>query len=130
MKLPVLLLLAFAAPALADSCDKANTQTDMTICYGKLAKTSDDALNQAYRALVARWKSDTKAVALLRASERAWIAYRDSECARVGYATTGGSVQPMIIAQCRKDLTDERLKRLKASLTCQEGDLTCFRPGP
>jgi uncharacterized protein YecT (DUF1311 family) len=130
MRKLVLLVLAWAAPALADACDKANTQTDMTICYGGLATKSDAELNRVYRALVARWKDDAKAVEVLRVSERAWVAYRKAECDREGYPTTGGSAQPMIIAMCFKSITDARVKILNGDLTCKEGDLTCLKPQP
>lgn len=130
MKKLVLLVLAWAAPALAAACDKANTQTDMALCYGGLANKSDAELNRVYRALLARWKGDTGAVQALRVSERAWVAYRKAECDRQGYATTGGSAQPMIIAMCLKSITDERATLLKSDLTCKEGDLTCLKPQP
>ena len=128
MKTFVLLALALAAPALADPCDKAMTQTDMNQCHGDQANQSDAELNRVYRGLVAKWKDDQKAVALLRRSERDWIAYRTSECARQGYPTAGGSIQPMIISMCVKTLTDARVELLKNDLTCQEGDVTCLRP--
>jgi uncharacterized protein YecT (DUF1311 family) len=130
MKMLALLVLAWSAPALADACDTANTQTDMNQCHGEQAAKSDAELNRVYRALMARWKGDGKTVTLLRDSERAWVAYRKAECDLQALPTIGGSMQPVVITMCFKAMTDDRVKLLKAKLTCQEGDLTCVRPQP
>ena len=130
MRKLALLALAWSAPAFADVCDKADTQMALNQCHGDAAAKSDAALNQAYRTLMAHWKDDAKAVAMLKASERAWVAYRKAECDLQALPTVGGSIQPMIVSMCVKTLTDDRVKLLKSKLTCQEGDVTCLKPSP
>ena len=48
----------------------------------------------------------------LLASQRAWISYRDNQCAIEGYAARGGSMEPMLIANCKAKLTAARTKAL------------------
>jgi uncharacterized protein YecT (DUF1311 family) len=105
-------------------CANATTQTDMTICAGGAAKAADRDLNKTYTTLVAR--IDRKdAVAMLRDAEKAWIGYRDKECAFETSLTAGGSIHPMVVAQCLETLTRARQKELQRQLDCQEGDMSC-----
>ena len=105
-------------------CANANTQSDMNICATADAAQADSALNLVYGKVMKR-VTDPQAKKLLRDAERAWISYRTAECDFVGFSTTGGSIQPMIIAGCLADIARQRTKALEAYLTCEEGDLSC-----
>jgi uncharacterized protein YecT (DUF1311 family) len=105
-------------------CANATTQMDMTVCASDAAKAADRDLNKTYTSLIARIDGQG-AVALLRDAEKAWIAYRDKECAFETSMTVGGSVHPMVVAQCLETLTRARQKELQTQLDCQEGDLSC-----
>jgi uncharacterized protein YecT (DUF1311 family) len=50
--------------------------------------------------------------ALLKA-QRAWIDYRDGQCEAEGFQARGGTMEPMLVAGCIANLTDQRTKELK-----------------
>ena len=60
-----------AAPAFADTCDNAATQSDLTACYGAAFKAADKELNATYRQIEGRLGDDPDARKLLVAAERA-----------------------------------------------------------
>ncbi len=109
--MPCLLVLAgslclLAAPALAQSQQEMNREAEQQF------EAADRELNRVYKA--AETKLDAEGKAKLRAAQRAWIAFRDAEAARVADGEgRGGSIFPMIYAGTRKRLTDERIKQLR-----------------
>ena len=117
-----------AAPAFADTCDNAATQSDLTACYGAAFKAADKELNATYRQIEGRLGDDPDAKKLLVAAERAWIAFRDAECAFSASGAEGGTIYPMTVSSCQTDLTTARTKDLTAFLHCQEGDSGCPVP--
>lgn len=116
-------------PAFAASCDGAATQSDMTACYADAFKAADKALNATYRKIEGRLGDNPDARKLLVAAERAWIAFRDAECAFSASGVEGGSIHPMMVSICMTDLTTARTRQLTAFLHCQEGDMSCPVPG-
>ena len=110
--------------AQAKDCANATTQLDMNVCAAAAQKTADQQLNKTYNTLIARI-ADPDAIAQLRNAEKAWLAYRDQECTFETSMTVGGSVHPMIVAQCLETKTRARTKELQQLLQCQEGDLSC-----
>jgi uncharacterized protein YecT (DUF1311 family) len=128
-----LLILAFCAalagaPAVAYEC-KDQTQAGLDQCaqadYGK----ADAALNGAYKEIIRRLKDDNATTKLLVAAQKAWIAYRDAECAFSSSANAGGSIYPMVVSICLEAATKERTRELSAFLKCGDGDTGCPVPG-
>lgn len=118
--------MSCATPAFAELCDNPQTQADMNYCAQYSYTRADAELNDAYgefRKLVAK---DAQAKNYLIAAQKAWISFRDAECALEGSATQGGSAQPMIILNCKTRLTAARVAEFRVRLSCTEGDLTCF----
>ncbi len=108
-------------------CNKAVTQYDLDQCAGANADAADAALNVAYKKLL-RLHPDVASVTRLRKSERAWMAYRDKECAsEVGPQADGGSIWPMEMSNCLETKTAARLRELKHELDCPEGPLACAK---
>jgi uncharacterized protein YecT (DUF1311 family) len=115
-------LLAGATPVLA--CDDPQTQSAMTACAAKDYATADAAMAGQWKTVYARMKrldaQDTSRgggfgyAAALLASQRAWLKYRDTHCVISAAEFAGGSLQPMVAAQCRTRLTDLRTSDLKA----------------
>jgi uncharacterized protein YecT (DUF1311 family) len=110
--------LALCAPALAHAdeadgidCAHAMAQQDMNICADKDYQKADAALNRAYKAAMAGLGAPDRD--LLRASERAWIGYRDAQCTFENAPNQGGSIYPMVYAGCLTTLTKARTKELK-----------------
>ena len=118
----------FSVPAFADDCDGAQSQSAMTACYGDAFKAADKALNATYGKVEHRLRDDPDTKKLLVAAERAWIAFRDDECAFSASGTEGGSMYPMTVSICMTDLTDARTAQLAAFLHCEEGDMSCPVP--
>lgn len=109
-------------------CAALDTQAEMNTCAGENYKAADAMLGKAWKALVGRLGDDADTLAMLRTSERAWIAYRDAECAFASSAVAGGSIEPMIRAECLQAATIARTAILDDYLSCEEGDLSCPVP--
>ena len=114
--------------AQADDCANAQDQATMNACAGKDFDKADKALNDVYRQINARLKDDAATKKLLVDAQKSWIAFRDSECTFQSSASVGGSIYPLLVANCRTGLTNDRVKQLKAYLSCQEGDMSCPVP--
>ncbi len=126
MKLLILLPVAFVAlggEAQALECTDAADQTAMNQCASKQYKATDAAMAKVYKDLMAKVSDEGKP--LLRDAERAWIAYRDKECAFETAVTVGGSINPFVLLQCLKTKTEVHMAELKAQLNCEEGDVSC-----
>ena len=123
------------SPAFAQEepdCADPQTQSDMTICAGIDYTKADATLNEVWdEALFIAKEEDMLGDAddgrpsneeALRKAQRAWIAYRDANCAYEGYAARGGSMEPMLVNLCLARLTKERtvlLRRLVQEMGTQ-----------
>ncbi|MER9658156.1 lysozyme inhibitor LprI family protein [Mesorhizobium sp. M0152] len=87
---------------------------------------ADAKLNATYRNLISSDDADDKK--LLQTAQRAWITFRDAECAHSAAASAGGSIYSMEVSQCLARLTYNRIKQLAASANCEEGDASCASP--
>lgn len=116
-------LMMTGQAALAQDCADAADQMTMNICADKAYKTSDAALNTAYKALMGSIEADGRKS--LQAAQRDWIAFRDAQCAFETMGTAGGSIHPMVMSICLQELTEAQTARLNAQLTCEEGDTSC-----
>ncbi len=121
-------LTGFSAPAArAQDCTDA-TQMGLDECAGAAYKKADAELNQIYGRIVARLGQDAGTKAKLVTAQKAWIAFRDADCAFRASAVAGGSIYPMAMALCLADATKQRVSELRPLLSCQEGDTTCPVP--
>lgn len=104
------------------------SQQEMNAEAARNAARADKELNQAYRALLATL--DEEGTKLLKASQRAWIAYRDADAAAAADEARGGSMAPMLYAGTLARLTRERTVILRQRLTGEEGEVTEPAPQP
>ncbi len=118
----VLALLRVGA-AEGASCGDLTTQNEMNACVARDAQKVDDKLNATFKQLQAKIQANHRPK--LIAAEKAWLAYRDAQCAFNTLGTEGGSIQPMVQALCLKDLTSQQVKVLEQQLNCPEGDVAC-----
>lgn len=125
--LSVGLLLPSSFAAANDSCDSANTQTELNQCAAQAYQGADKELNEVYQILVSRLEGNSASLDKLRVAQRAWIGFRDAECAFESSAVEGGSAQPMIRNGCLEVLTEARTETLRERANCEEGDLSCPR---
>lgn len=116
-----LTLFICSAAAAQDAPDCANQmdQSTMTRCAGIDFEKADAELNRIWPEI----KSDaqesdegtgkTEHLDALMASQRAWLAYRDAECAWQGFEAHGGSMEPMLVNACLAEMTNKRIKELQ-----------------
>lgn len=97
------------------------TQADMNTCYGGEYKKADAHLNIIYRKALAAIQNNKTAVADLKTTEFAWIKYRDAHCQAAGKQYEGGSMQPMVVAQCLQEVTQHRIEEIKQAY--ENGDI-------
>jgi uncharacterized protein YecT (DUF1311 family) len=133
MTLRLIVLLAAAALTMsssvrAEDCQNAASQRELNSCANAAYEKSDAELNALYKQVTARLKDDARRTKLLVATQRAWIAFRDAECAFVGEPTADGSVNPLVRANCLDRITSARVNDLKSYLQCAEGDVSCPLP--
>lgn len=126
--------IVLAMPAFAfaqDKCyDAAKDQASLNKCADAAFKESDKKLNEFYKQIEARLKDDADTKTLLVQAQRDWVKFRDAECSFQTAGAAGGSVMPMLVAQCMDSLTQARVKDFEGYLTCgEEGDpMSCPVP--
>lgn len=117
---PLMLLMLGTAAANAEDappypvkdCSQLTVQMELNACAGANLKAADVALNKAYQQAMAQ-QTDASSRRQLADVERAWIAYRDRECAfEVGPQENGGSIWPMEMNNCLEQMTAARLHEL------------------
>jgi len=124
--------LAASLPALAQesaqyrSCnDKAKTQGEINACASEEAARVDAELNTVYSKLLSKATSQPEAVAKIKASERAWITYRDAYMEAMYPAkdkqTEYGSAYPMEADLLKAKLTREQVAALEEMLKQYSG---------
>ena len=101
-----------SAPYKARDCGQLTVQQELNACAGDNLRIADASLNTLYARLMAE-QDNAAAKAQLREVERAWIAYRDKECAfEVGPQADGGSIWPMEMSNCLEEKTAARIREL------------------
>ena len=104
------LLMLAALPAQAIDCNNAQTTRDMVVCAQSDYDMADADLNRYYQEQ--RASLDEKGKIILRDAQRAWIKYRDAECARVADFARGGTLASVLQVSCLADLTAKRANDL------------------
>ncbi|RWA73233.1 MAG: DUF1311 domain-containing protein [Mesorhizobium sp.] len=117
------LLTTPAAHSAATDCAAAKTQADLATCTAKDTASADAALNAVYKALSGHLAPADQQ--RLRDAQRAWIPFRDKECAFRTQPYADGSVYSSLVETCKAELTQARLAQLQHQLQCPEGDLSC-----
>ena len=110
------------AQAREHQCDDPQNQADMNACAAEDYAAADKALNEQWLATkkaATVWDDLSEADGRPRGAEerllkaqRAWLAYRDSQCAALGFTVQGGTIQPMVVSSCLAGLTRKRTEEL------------------
>lgn len=109
-----LIIVALLVPHLA----LAQSQGEMNRTSLRNFEAADKRLNLAYEKIIATLDAEGKEK--LRASERAWITYRDAQAIYEADAEArGGSMAPLIRNQCATSLTEARIKELEGKASNQ-----------
>jgi uncharacterized protein YecT (DUF1311 family) len=92
----------------------AQTQAAMNAQARGDFKQADAELNKTYQSVLAKLPTAEKQK--LKEAQRAWIASRDAEAERTAKEAEGGSMAPTLRYEKMTELTQERIKELKAML--------------
>lgn len=121
---PIICAVAFpfawagAAGAAAD-CANATSTAAMVACAQRELEQHDARLNDVYKRLMAPNRLDGPARDLLRTAQRAWIAFRDADCAWSADAMRGGTGASVLAASCLAEHTRRRADALEAELAAR-----------
>lgn len=96
-------------------CDNPITQAAMNYCANLSAQAADKELNRVYRQLRKKIKG-TKGEQKLINAQLAWIKFRDSDCDFAISPYQGGSIVPLIYANCLERNTKQRTEELNSYL--------------
>ena len=99
-------------------------QQGMNYCSGLEFDKADAELNTMWKTVMPRLKqwdaeleiSDTGYANAVLEAQRAWIAFRDTQCTAEGFQVHGGTMQPLIINSCLAKMTRARTKQLSEIL--------------
>jgi uncharacterized protein YecT (DUF1311 family) len=131
--LTALAVFALAFPAAAAEpidCSDARTTIEMNFCADKEFAAADAQLNTVYKEALAKIAQsdgekpyDSKSwETALRASQRAWLAFRNADCkGLVPMEWSGGTGTTVAVLGCMVQLTQARAKTLKERFTEPEG---------
>ena len=106
----------------------SQSQHQMSKEASEAYKKADAELNNVYKEIITKYKSDTLFISKLRKTQRIWITYRDAEVEMKFPAENKelayGSVYPMCKSILLKALTEERTEKLSVWLNgVEEGDV-------
>jgi uncharacterized protein YecT (DUF1311 family) len=103
-----------------DCTKTAGTQSELTQCAGEDAKRADAELNRVYQQLLLKARGDEHAIAKVRASQRAWLSFRDAQLSalfpREDKQAEYGSMYPMCYANFAAEMTRQRTEQLRRML--------------
>jgi uncharacterized protein YecT (DUF1311 family) len=110
-------------------CDWAISQVDLNQCYAEQYRKVEASLNVYYQKVVeaiekdlgdaqnkqdeGQSKYEEQAIQKLKASQKAWVEYRDLNCDAAKFEVSGGSMSPMVWAGCMALVTEHRISDLK-----------------
>jgi len=93
----------------------ARSQPEINRQAAKDLEKADTELNKTYEALL-RKLPDAESKEKLKQSQRAWLAFRDAEAALRAIRRAAGQLLPPSATEPMTELTQQRLKQLKARL--------------
>lgn len=93
------------------------TQLDLNQCYAEQFRKADAHLNKVYAGLLKQMQSEKRegAIQKLKTVEKAWLHYRDLHCDAAKDEYEGGSMSPMVWAQCMAMTAEHRIDEIKAA---------------
>lgn len=117
------MMLMILAAALSQ-CNKAPSNLEMRRCTGRLLEKTDHEMATQWRLTLRKLRAEDLqnrrelankpilAEGLLR-SQRAWLRYRDAECAMISEQAAGGTAYGELGSRCAIALNQERRLQLK-----------------
>ena len=127
-------VVAFAAagapaPGFNPNCNDPQSNLEMKLCTEQEWKRADADMNEAYAKAIASAREQNRSArdmpgyekmpdseAMLRKAQRAWVAFRDTNCAYQYQLYYGGSHAGLAYLICKADITKARAAELKQLL--------------
>ncbi len=91
------------------ACNGASTQLELNVCSAQAAKVAAADERAAYDAARDRFASTPVRLRALAASEQLWQRARDAACAFDAQLVAGGSIQPLVEANCAEHAARARI---------------------
>lgn len=110
MALALAMICVFPASSKA-TCENAQTQAEMNDCAARDYVSADSGLNQIYRKMAGQLSGSHRLA--LKKAQRAWVVYRDKACKSYGLIAEGGSMQSLLVYDCKSRLTKSRTEFLR-----------------
>ncbi len=106
----VMMVFVFASCAQAQevNCESPNTTVEINICSRKDAELADADLKQYLAKAIEKYSNRAKAIAALRKSQEAWLAYREKHCAAIYELWSDGTIRGAMYNGCLLELTKQR----------------------
>ncbi|GAB3540359.1 hypothetical protein GCM10027443_38140 [Pontibacter brevis] len=114
---PLYFIFTFCATAQGTqklNCDNPRTQAEMYACATQAFQEADNKLNQVCKEVMAQLTPEQKA--LLVKAQKSWLVVRDSHCKLYEQFYAGGSMMPLMVSNCARELTENRSKELQINL--------------
>ena len=96
------------------NCGDMDTQMEINLCAAKEFAKADQNLNTIYKKVISKLSSEEKS--FLIAAQKSWIVVRDNHCSIYTKLYEGGSMMPLMVNTCKTELTQNRIKELRALL--------------
>lgn len=96
-------------------CQGEGSNAETGSCFFKAAKAADENLNKTYNQMQNQFKADkrTEDAEALRMAQRAWISFRDANCAAEQGLYGAGTGGPVTYWACMEANTRQRTEDLK-----------------
>mgnify|MGYP000276442727 CR=1 FL=1 len=105
-------------------CAKTEIDSELAQCAYLDRMQADAILNTVYKQAMAdarQQDADEReidpnlvgAVNALKKAQRAWIDYRDGTCEGMGFKARGGTLEPRLVEDCLKTMTEARTSELR-----------------
>lgn len=105
--------VAVADNYIAHSCDRNQNQKDLNICSFEAYKNADEILNKVYQKALDIIGDSDEQEEKFRASQSAWIKYRDLTCVfESGPRENSGTIWPLIMNNCMLRHTKQRTEEI------------------
>jgi len=115
-----LIALGVSLLALADAraldCANAVTTPDMNECAAREQKVVEANLNRTYQQLLKDLNDPDSAATKkkLVVAQRAWVKFREADCAAVYEHYAGGTIRNLMHSGCMRGRAEQRIKELGA----------------
>ena len=98
------------------NCKDRATQFDMNVCSFREYLEADIALNRGWASVEKRWKSSQEMWPVILGGQRAWLTYRDKQCAFWSKMYEGGTMASLAVNSCSLEITRARTEQLEQLL--------------